>query len=63
MAEYVDETIDRIKSSVKGILIVSYSGAIIKSTFELNKKESSHPYMQTTTMLSTSLFSPKKRAA
>lgn len=45
MAEYVDETIDRIKSSVKGILIVSYTGTIIKSTFELNKKESSDPYM------------------
>ena len=33
MAEYVDEAINRIKGSVKGILIVSYSGAIVRTTF------------------------------
>jgi len=41
MAEYVEETINRIKTSVKGILIVNYSGSIVRTTFELNKKESS----------------------
>lgn len=63
MAEYVDETIDRIKTSVKGIIIVSYTGTIVKSTFELNKKESTYPYTKMMTMLSTSLYSPKKHAA
>jgi hypothetical protein len=38
MAEYVEETINRIKTSVKGILIVNYSGGIMRSTFEQNKK-------------------------
>ncbi len=42
MAEYVEETINRIKSSVKGILIVNYNGGIVRTTFELNKKESNH---------------------
>jgi hypothetical protein len=40
MAEYVEETINRIKTSVKGILIVNYNGGIMRSTFEQNKKES-----------------------
>lgn len=33
MAEYIEETINRVKSSVKGILIVNYSGAIVRTTF------------------------------
>jgi hypothetical protein len=53
MAEYVEETINRIKTSVKGILIVNYSGGIVRTTFELNKKESNHPSMQATTTPST----------
>jgi hypothetical protein len=44
MAEYVEETINRIKGSVKGILIVNYNGGIVRTTFELNKKESSHAF-------------------
>jgi hypothetical protein len=43
MAEYVQETIDRIKTSVKGILIVNYQGNVVRTTFELNKKESNSP--------------------
>jgi hypothetical protein len=38
MAEYVEETINRIKGSVKGILIVNYAGGIVRTTFELSKK-------------------------
>ena len=40
MAEYVEETINRVKSSVKGIIIVNYAGGIVRSTFENNKKDS-----------------------
>lgn len=32
MAEYVEETINRIKSSVKGIIIVNHNGGIVRTT-------------------------------
>jgi hypothetical protein len=38
MAEVVEETINRVKGSVKGVIIVNYNGAIIRTTFENNKK-------------------------
>jgi hypothetical protein len=63
MAEYVEETINRIKGSVKGILIVNYNGGIVRTTFELNKKESRHDYTQVTTTPNTSLCSPRRRGA
>lgn len=63
MAEYVEETINRIKSSVKGILIVNYNGGIVRTTFELNKKESNHALTQATTTQNTFLCSPRRRAA
>jgi hypothetical protein len=40
MAEYVEETINRVRGSVKGIIIVNYQGAVVRTTFENNKKES-----------------------
>ena len=40
MAEYVEETINRVKGSVKGIIIVNYNGGIVRSTFENNKRDS-----------------------
>ena len=56
MTEYVEETINRIKGSVKGILIVNYSGGIVRTTFELNKKESTLPLRQATTTRATSRY-------
>ena len=63
MAEYVEETINRIKGSVKGILIVNYNGGIVRTTFELNKKESTTCYSQATTTRNTSPSSPRRPAA
>lgn len=40
MAELVEETISRIKGSVKGVIIVNYNGGIVRTTFENNKRES-----------------------
>ena len=63
MTEYVEETINRIKGSVKGILIVNYSGGIVRTTFELNKKESTLPLRQATTTRATSRCSPRRPRA
>ena len=60
MAEYVEETINRIKTSVKGILIVNYSGSIVRTTFELNKKESISSTIKVTTMPSISHSLPRR---
>ena len=38
MAEYVEETINRIKGSVKGIIIVNYSGVVVRTTLENSQK-------------------------
>lgn len=38
MAEIVEDTINRIKGSVKGVIIVNYNGGIVRTTFESNKK-------------------------
>lgn len=38
MAEIVEETINRVKGSVKGVIIVNHNGGIIRTTFENNKK-------------------------
>ena len=55
MAEYVEETINRVKGSVKGIIIVNYNGGIVRSTFENNKRDSTiNQLMQVRTMPSTS---------
>ena len=56
MTEYVGETINRIKGSVKGIMIVNYQGGIVRTTFELNKKESNSSKIQAMTTLNTSHF-------
>ena len=63
MAEYVEETINRIKGSVKGILIVNYNGGIVRTPFELNKKESTSSSTQATTTRNTFLCSPRRPAA
>ena len=42
--------------SVKGILIVNYQGGIVRTTFELNKKESNSSKIQAMTTLNTSHF-------
>lgn len=63
MAEYVEETINRIKGSVKGILIVNYSGGIVRTTFELNKKESRYDLTKAMTMQNIFRFSPRRPEA
>lgn len=63
MAEYVEETINRIKTSVKGILIVNYNGGIMRSTFEQNKKESTSSVSQAKITPNISRCSPKRRGA
>lgn len=41
MTQIIEQTINRIKGSVKGVIIVNYSGSIIRTTFDNNKKQSS----------------------
>lgn len=52
MAEVVEETINRIKGSVKGVIIVNYNGGIVRTTFESNKKESTSQIIQARIMQS-----------
>lgn len=40
MAEYIEETINRIKGAVKGIIIVNHQGAVVRTTLENSQKES-----------------------
>lgn len=40
MAEYVEETINRVKGSVKGIVIVNHQGVVVRTTLENSQKES-----------------------